>query len=88
MDITNKESEERKMIDVRENLKTSESVKPSFVRIQKVDADAAYQRLKITRQFLKEYREAVNSTNTVDVVGEHKQTYEQIERNLNLICIQ
>lgn len=66
MDITNKESEERKMIDVRENLKTSESVKPSFVGIQKVDADAAYQRLKITRQFLKEYREAINSTNTVD----------------------
>ena len=66
-------------IDVKENMKETERTERSvyigehFVKVQSVDTDAAYQRLAITRKMLKEYKAAINATNTVDVVGEHKE---------------
>ena len=72
-------------IDVKENLNRIEM--PSFIEGQGVDADAAYQRLAITRKMLKEYKAAINATNTVDVVGEHKDLYADIETSLKLIAL-
>ena len=72
-------------IDVRESM-TPEIF--AFVKKQGVDADAAYQRLAITRKTLAEYKEAVNATNTVDVVGELYNLYADIERTMNLIILQ
>lgn len=73
-------------IDVKENMKGIAMT--SFIEGQGVDTDAAYQRLAITRKTLAEYRAAINATNTVDVVGELKSLYTDIEYTMNLICIQ
>ena len=72
-------------IEVRENLNIE---KPAFIEGQGVDADAAYQRLAITRKTLKEYKAAINATNTVDVVGELKSLYSDLETTMNLIILQ
>ena len=72
-------------IDVKENLNRIEV--PSFIEGQGVDADAAYQRLAITRKMLAEYKAAINATNTVDVVGEHKDLYADVETSLKLIAL-
>ena len=72
-------------IDVRESM-TPEVF--AFVEKQGVDADAAYQRLAITRKTLAEYKAAINATNTVDVVGELYNLYADIERTMNLIALQ
>ena len=72
-------------IEVRENLNIE---KPAFIEGQGVDADAAYQRLAITRNTLAEYKAAINATNTVDVVGELYNLYADIERTMNLIALQ
>ena len=73
-------------IDVKENLNRIEM--PSFIEGQGVDADAAYQRLAITRKMLAEYKAAINATNTVDVVGELKSLYSELEATMNLIILQ
>lgn len=73
-------------IDVRENL--NGNAVPSFIEGQGVDANAAYQRLAITRKTLAEYKAAINATNTVDVVGELKTLYTNIENTMQLICLQ
>lgn len=73
-------------IDVNENMK--EVAAPSFIEGQGVDADAAYQRLAITRKTLAEYKAAINATNTVDVVGELKELYLELESTMNLIALQ
>ena len=70
-------------IDVKENM--NGIVKASFIEGQGVDADAAYQRLAITRQTLKEYKAAINATNTVDVAGEHLELYAEVENLMKLI---
>jgi hypothetical protein len=72
-------------IDVRESM-TPEVF--AFVEKQGVDANAAYQRLAITRKTLAEYKAAINATNTVDVVGELYNLYADIERTMNLIALQ
>ena len=72
-------------IDVKENMNGIAA--PSFIEGQGVDADAAYQRLAITRKMLKEYKAAINATNTVDVVGEHKDLYADVETSLKLIAL-
>ena len=72
-------------IDVRKNM-VPEAF--AFVEKQGVDADAAYQRLAITRNTLAEYKAAINATNTVDVVGELYNLYADIERTMNLIALQ
>ena len=72
-------------INVRESM-TPEVF--AFVEKQGIDADAAYQRLAITRNTLAEYKAAINATNTVDVVGEHKVLYTDIESTMNLIILQ
>lgn len=73
-------------IDVKENMNGNAA--PSFIEGQGVDADAAYQRLAITRKTLAEYKAAINATNTVDVVGELKTLYTNIENTMQLICLQ
>ena len=73
-------------IEVRENMKGIEA--PSFIEGQGVDADAAYQRLAITRKMLKEYKAAINATNTVDVAGELKSLYLKLESTMNLIALE
>ena len=72
-------------IDVKENMNGIAA--PSFIEGQGVDADAAYQRLAITRKMLAEYKAAINATNTVDVVGEHKDLYADVETSLKLIAL-
>lgn len=72
-------------INVRESM-TPEVF--AFVEKQGIDADAAYQRLAITRNTLAEYKAAINATNTVDVVGELYNLYADIERTMNLIMLQ
>lgn len=81
-----KKGKEKMSIDVKGNL--NGIAKASFIEGQGVDTDAAYQRLAITRKTLAEYRAAINATNTVDVVGELKSLYTDIEYTMNLICIQ
>ena len=73
-------------IDVKENMNGIAA--PSFIEGQGVDADAAYQRLSVTRKTLAEYKAAINATNTVDVVGELKSLYADIEATMNLIILQ
>lgn len=63
-----------------------ESMKNTFIENQKVDADAAYERLSITRKTLKNFKRAINDTNTVDVAGELKLLYMQAENTLLQIC--
>ena len=73
-------------IDVKENM--NGIAVTSFIEGQGVDADAAYQRLAVTRKTLAEYKAAINATNTVDVVGELKSLYADIEATMNLIILQ
>ena len=72
-------------IDVKENMTVAT---PTFIERQGVDADAAYQRLAITRKTLAEYKAAINATNTVDVVGELKNLYLKLESTMNLIALE
>lgn len=73
-------------IDVKENMNGNAA--PSFIEGQGVDADAAYQRLAITRKTLAEYKAAINATNTVDVASELKLLYGDIESTMKLIILQ
>lgn len=51
----------------------------SFIKIQGVDSEAAFQRMTITKKMLGEYQEAINSTNTVDVIGNLQKLYDDLE---------
>lgn len=75
-------------IDVKENMNVNGIAKASFIEGQGVDADAAYQRLAITRKTLAEYKAAINATNTVDVVGEHLNLYAELANIMKLIDLQ
>lgn len=73
-------------IDVRENMNGIATA--SFIEAQKIDSDAAYQRLAITRQTLAEYKAAINATNTVDVAGKLKSLYESVETTMLMIALE
>lgn len=60
----------------------------SFIKKQTIDADAAYQRLAITRRTLADYQAAINATNTADLVGEIKYLYDSLQQTMRLICLQ
>lgn len=62
-------------------------VESTFFTPQKVDADAAYARLALTRKMLKMYQRDINDTNTSDITGEHKNLYIEIERILQMIML-
>lgn len=73
-------------IDVKENM--NGIVTASFIEAQKIDSDAAYQRLAITRKTLAEYKAAINATNTVDVAGKLKSLYESVETTMLMIALE
>ena len=62
-----------------------EYTKPSFIKAQKVDARAAFERRSITQKMLEDYRVAINSTNTVDVAGDLKELYNEFEEITKMI---
>ena len=76
-------------VNVRENIGVVNANIPgsTFFSPQKVDADAAYQRLSITRKALKMYQREINNTNTVDVVGELRSLYIDLETTMKLIML-
>lgn len=59
-----------------------------MIGIQKADARAAFERLCIIRNAQKEIERAVNDTNTVDIAGEHKALYSQLESTLKMLGLQ
>lgn len=76
-------------VNVRENIGVVNATTPgsTFFSSQKADADAAYQRLSITRKALKMYQREINDTNTVDVVGELRSLYIELETTMKLIIL-
>ena len=58
-----------------EDVRASINAQPTFIEGHRPDADAAYQRLKLTRKMTKEYRTAINDTNTADVPDHLKELY-------------
>ena len=72
-------------VNVKEAMNTT--VGSDFFTEQKTDADAAYQRLAITRNALKMYQREINDTNTSDIVGELKDLYIDLEKTMKLIMI-
>ena len=76
-------------VDVRSNITVDDSQRVStFFSTQKVDADAAYQRLALTRKTLKMYQREINDTNTVDIVGNLKDLYIDLEKTMKLIILE
>lgn len=67
-----------KIVDVKGTI-GNENRRPSFVKAQGVDSEAAFQRMTITKEMLKEYQLAINGTNTTDVVGDLKALYDDLE---------
>ena len=59
----------------------------SFIGRQGVDGGAAFKRHEITKATLEKYRAEINATNTVDVVGELKSLYDQLESTMKLIIL-
>lgn len=59
-------------INVKNNLR---SYSGSFIKGQDVDINAAFQRLTITKDMLKNYGEEINRTNTTDVSGRLRNLY-------------
>ena len=75
-------------VDVRSNVTEDNSTKTSsFFDNHKADADAAYQRLALTRKTLKMYQREINDTNTVDIVGELKDLYIDLEKTMKMIIL-
>ena len=60
---------------------------PVFIEGQKADASAAFERLKIIRKAHKDIKRAINDTNTVDIIGEHKNLYGTLDDVLNAIAL-
>lgn len=56
-----------------------------FIKPYKIDANAAYERARITKELMKMYREEINRTNTADIAGTLKRLYEDLERTMNEI---
>ena len=79
------------MVNVKEMMGTgvidAPISRPSFIEGQKIDAEAAFQRLTITRRMMSDFKTAINATNTVDIAGEHKQLYSEVEATLKLIAL-
>ena len=75
-------------VDVRSNVTEDNSTHTSgFFTERKADADAAYQRLALTRKTLKMYQREINNTNTVDIVGELKDLYIDLEKTMKMIIL-
>lgn len=72
-------------VNVKESMNATTG--STFFIEQKADADAAYQRLAITRKALKMYQRDINDTNTSDITGELKGLYTDLERTMKLIII-
>ena len=72
-------------VNIKESMSNVEG--STFFTTQKVDSDAAYQRLAITRKALKTYQRDINDTNTSDIVGELKNLYVQLENTMKLIIL-
>ena len=73
-------------VDVRNTVTVDNSKRPSaFFDSQKPDADAAYQRLAITKKTLKMYQREINDTNTTDIKGDLKELYINLEYTMNMI---
>lgn len=81
--------EEKKIVVKEELTQEPETVRrtrrSSFVKTQGVDSEAAFQRMTITKRMLGDYQEAINNTNTVDVVGNLKEMYDDVEMLLKAI---
>ena len=65
-------------IYVKENMEGN-AYGVSFIKGQDVDIDAAFQRLTITKDMLKNYGEAINGTNTTDVTGRLRNLYNDLD---------
>ena len=72
-------------VNVKDNMNATTS--STFFIEQKADADAAYQRLAITRKALKMYQREINDTNISDITGELKELYSDLERTMKLIML-
>lgn len=87
----NEDERKEEMLDVKETMEKAvidtPVSSPSFIEGQKIDAGAAFQRLTITRRMLSDFKAAINATNTVDIAGEHKQLYSEVEATLKLIVL-
>lgn len=64
-------------IYVKENLEAN--AHSTFIKGQDVDINAAFQRLTITKDMLKNYSEAINGTNTTDVSGRLRNLYNDLD---------
>ena len=65
--------------DVKETVETGYG-RPSFIKSQGVNTEAAFQRMTITKEMLEQYQAAINATNTADIVGIHKALYDKLEQ--------
>ena len=65
-------------VDVKETVEIG-STRQSFVKTQGIDCEAAFQRMRITKELLGQYQVAINETNTADVIGKHKSLYDDLE---------
>lgn len=74
------------IVDVKSTVTVDNSKRPSaFFDSQKADADAAYQRMAITKKTLKMYQREINDTNTTDITGDLKDLYINLEYTMNMI---
>lgn len=85
------EERKRKMVENTVDVKGTVNVKavhrPAMLEVKKADARSAFERLTFARETLKEYKIAINKTNTNDIAGELLRVYADLEMNLNLIII-
>lgn len=51
-----------------------------FIKPYQIDANAAYERARITKDLMKMYKEEINRTNTSDITGTLKRLYEDLEK--------
>lgn len=56
-----------------------------FIKPYKIDANAAYERVRITKELMKMYKEEINRTNTADITGTLKRLYGELEKTMNEI---
>lgn len=76
-------------VNVKSNVTVDDSQRVStFFTPQKADADAAYQRLALTRKALKMYHREINDTNTRDITGDLMDLYIDLEKTMQLIIIE
>lgn len=76
-------------VDVRKAITVDESQRvSSFFSPQKIDADAAYQRLSLARKTLKMFQREVNDTNITDITGDLRDLYIDFEKTMQLIILE